>query len=63
MTDATASAPTTSRKTTGGAFYRLVWKWHFLASLYVLPFMAMLAITGVFIFINRKSKHGFMPTD
>ncbi|MEM8788991.1 MAG: PepSY domain-containing protein [Pseudomonadota bacterium] len=30
----------------GGAFYRLVWKWHFLASLYVLPFMLMLAVTG-----------------
>ena len=45
MTDATASAPAASQ-TTGGAFYRLVWKWHFLASLYVLPFMAMLAITG-----------------
>ncbi len=45
MTDATASAPDRSQMT-GGAFYRLVWKWHFLASLYVLPFMAMLAITG-----------------
>ncbi|MEJ6404334.1 PepSY-associated TM helix domain-containing protein [Yoonia sp. 2307UL14-13] len=45
MTDATASASAASQ-TTGGAFYRLVWKWHFLASLYVLPFMAMLAITG-----------------
>ncbi|MEM1303162.1 MAG: PepSY domain-containing protein, partial [Pseudomonadota bacterium] len=45
MTDAThvAAAPV---RTTSGAFYRLVWKWHFLASLYVLPFMAMLAITG-----------------
>lgn len=45
MTDATALAPDRST-TTGGAFYRLVWKWHFLASLYVLPFMAMLAVTG-----------------
>ena len=45
MTDANASAQPASQ-TTGGAFYRLVWKWHFLASLYVLPFMAMLAITG-----------------
>ncbi len=45
MTDAIASAPAASM-TTGGAFYRLVWRWHFLASLYVLPFMAMLAITG-----------------
>ncbi len=45
MTDAAASAPARSQ-TTGGAFYRLVWKWHFLAALYVLPFIAMLAITG-----------------
>ena len=45
MTDATAPG-TSASYTTGGAFYRLVWKWHFLASLYVLPFMAMLAITG-----------------
>ena len=47
MTDITPSAAELSvAKTTGGAFYRLVWKWHFLAALYVLPFMAMLAITG-----------------
>lgn len=45
MTDAIAPAPQGS-PVTGGAFYRLVWKWHFLASLYVLPFMAMLAVTG-----------------
>lgn len=45
MTDATVSA-SPRRVTTGGAFYRLVWKWHFLASLYVLPFMTMLALTG-----------------
>ena len=45
MTDAIAPAPQRS-PVTGGAFYRLVWKWHFLASLYVLPFMAMLAVTG-----------------
>lgn len=45
MTDATFAdgAPV---RTTGGAFYRLVWKWHFFAALYVLPFMALLALTG-----------------
>ncbi|MEM8801501.1 MAG: PepSY domain-containing protein [Pseudomonadota bacterium] len=49
MTDATASAPQAvdTQSTTGGAFYRLVWKWHFLASLYVLPFMLLLSLTGV----------------
>ena len=34
------------RVATGNMLYRLVWKWHFLASLYVLPFMAMLCLTG-----------------
>lgn len=46
MTETTVSAPERADKTRGGAFYRLVWKWHFLASLYVLPFMLMLSITG-----------------
>ncbi len=45
MTDATAPGSSASY-TTGGAFYRLVWKWHFLASLYVLPFMMLLSLTG-----------------
>ncbi|MEL6645899.1 MAG: PepSY domain-containing protein [Pseudomonadota bacterium] len=45
MTDATAQAQPDTR-VSGGAFYRLVWKWHFLAALYVLPFMAMLSVTG-----------------
>ncbi len=46
MTEVSSSAHVQSSKTTGGAFYRLVWKWHFLASLYVLPFMLMLSLTG-----------------
>lgn len=46
MTDTIASAPTRAAVTRGGAFYRLVWKWHFLASLFVLPFMFMLSLTG-----------------
>ncbi|MEL6585683.1 MAG: PepSY domain-containing protein [Pseudomonadota bacterium] len=47
MTDTTDLGRADARSpASGGAFYRLVWKWHFLASLYVLPFMAMLAITG-----------------
>ena len=31
----------------GGALYRIIWKWHFLAGLLVLPFMAFMAITGI----------------
>ena len=35
-----------SASRTQAEFYRLVWKWHFLAALFVLPFMAMLSLTG-----------------
>ncbi len=41
--NAASAAPPYTR---GGAFYRLVWKWHFLAALYVLPFMLILSVTG-----------------
>ncbi|PWQ99237.1 PepSY-associated TM helix domain-containing protein [Leucothrix arctica] len=32
--------------TTSSPLYRSVWKWHFLAALYVLPFMLILSVTG-----------------
>lgn len=28
-------------------FYRVVWRWHFYAGLFVVPFMVMLALTGI----------------
>ena len=28
------------------SLYQMVWKWHFFAALYVLPFMALLSVTG-----------------
>ena len=31
----------------GGRFYAAVWRWHFYAGLYVVPFLVMLAITGL----------------
>lgn len=46
MSDMTMTAGAPSREATGGVLYRMVWKWHFLASLYVLPFMLMLSLTG-----------------
>ncbi|MEM9716487.1 MAG: PepSY domain-containing protein, partial [Pseudomonadota bacterium] len=46
MTDTTVHSGSVREPLTGGLFYRLVWKWHFLASLYVLPFMLMLSLTG-----------------
>jgi len=33
-------------QTSGVALYRAVWKWHFIASLFVLPFMVVMAVTG-----------------
>jgi hypothetical protein len=33
--------------TPAGHFYRVVWRWHFYAGLFVVPFMVMLAVTGI----------------
>ena len=46
MTDSTYQGEQPRSDATGGLLYRLVWKWHFLASLFVLPFMLMLSLTG-----------------
>lgn len=46
MTETTLSGTPSRAQASGGLLYRLIWKWHFLASLYVLPFMLMLSITG-----------------
>ena len=61
MTDTNVSARARVN-TTGGAFYRLVWKWHFLASLYVLPFMMMLATTGG-IYLYKPQIEGWLYAD
>lgn len=36
-----------STQTPRNRFYRTVWRWHFYAGLFVIPFMLMLAITGI----------------
>ncbi|MEJ6393825.1 PepSY domain-containing protein [Gymnodinialimonas sp. 2305UL16-5] len=46
MTELSLPGPTPRPSARGSVLYRLVWKWHFLASLYVLPFLAFLSITG-----------------
>ena len=46
MVDATLSPKAPPTKATGDLLYQMVWKWHFLASLYVLPFLVMLSVTG-----------------
>lgn len=46
MTDTPLSGGSPRTFVSGGLLYRLVWKWHFLAALFVLPFMFMLSLTG-----------------
>lgn len=61
MTDIPLSASDRSNLTSG-AFYRLVWKWHFLASLYVLPFMFVLSLTGG-IYLYKPQLEGWLYAD
>ena len=46
MTDVSSGADAATTRLRGGALYRLVWKWHFIAALYVLPFVFILSISG-----------------
>lgn len=51
-----------------GALYRIVWRWHFYAGLFVIPFIMVLATTGgIYLFkpqIDRWEERGFrdLPT-
>ncbi len=38
-----------SSSASGAKLYRAVWRWHFYAGLYVIPFLLMLAVTGLII--------------
>nr|WP_315209570.1 PepSY domain-containing protein [uncultured Albidiferax sp.] len=41
------SNPTPDRPPGSSRFYALAWRWHFYAGLYVVPFLVMLALTGL----------------
>lgn len=43
----TALNQTSTTQSPGNRFYRTVWRWHFYAGLFVIPFMLILAITGI----------------
>lgn len=45
MTSSLSSAP--ARKPGASSFYAIAWRWHFYAGLYVVPFLLMLALTGL----------------
>ncbi|MCK0142705.1 PepSY domain-containing protein [Aliiroseovarius sp. F20344] len=62
MTTDTTAATAARAPVQGGAFYRLVWKWHFLAALYVLPFMLILSISGG-IYLYKPQIEGWLYAD
>jgi uncharacterized iron-regulated membrane protein len=51
------------RDSASSAFYRTVWRWHFYAGLFVMPFILVLSLTGaVFLFkpqLDRWEERGF----
>lgn len=46
-------SPATPRASDRWRFYRAVWRWHFYAGLFVLPFIAWLALTGA-VYVYQK---------
>lgn len=54
MTDITVSGASASASPRASGLYRAVWKWHFFAALFVLPFMAMLSLTGGIYLFDRQ---------
>jgi uncharacterized iron-regulated membrane protein len=48
MNDSSTLLPSTAiAESPGNRFYRTVWRWHFYARLFVIPFMLILATTGI----------------
>jgi uncharacterized iron-regulated membrane protein len=51
------------------AFYRMIWRWHFYAGLFVIPFVLILSVTGAFYLfkpqVERWEERAFqgLPTD
>jgi len=46
MSTAAHTRPTTSAAFTSSPGYRTLWRWHFYAGLFVMPFLVVLAVTG-----------------
>lgn len=42
-------------------FYQRVWRWHFYAGIYVVPFMIMLALTGIVMMYDKEIKEWRHP--
>ena len=61
MTSTNASVP--ARKPGASSLYAIAWRWHFYAGLYVVPFLLMLALTGLVMvfFTGFQSRLGLTP--
>jgi uncharacterized iron-regulated membrane protein len=54
--------PTREKKTSGGGWFRAVWRWHFFASFLVVPVLLLLAVTGL-IYLFRFQIEPLMHPD
>ena len=46
-------AAMTSGENRGRAIYATIWRWHFYAGLFVIPFVLLLAVTGGWLLARR----------
>ena len=53
--------PTPSRRSAAG-WFRAFWRWHFYASLVVVPVLVVLAVTGLVYLLGSRSSPGCTPT-
>ena len=51
-----------SESATTSRLYRLIWRWHFYAGLFVVPFMLMLAVTGIIYLYKPQLDDLMYPT-
>jgi uncharacterized iron-regulated membrane protein len=51
-----------NEKNDGRKFYRVVWRWHFYAGLFVVPFMVILSVTGI-IYLFKPQMDALMYRD
>ncbi|MFN4202211.1 MAG: PepSY-associated TM helix domain-containing protein [Tabrizicola sp.] len=63
MTDITAGADAPSAPKGVNKLYFAAWRWHFYAGLFVLPFMLILAVTGLAMMLNTtlSNQLGYAP--
>ncbi len=67
LTDATPESPAADTALGSGSalasrLYRLIWRWHFYAGLFVVPFMLMLAVTGIIYLYKPQLDDLMYPT-